>query len=92
MVGADGRTPNYRLHGRNFIGKVLEFGEIVHAKPMIKKPRKRSLRSRTVMGIWFGIEPRTGEHRVALLDGGLAYESGPSFAPPTARSGKLTRC
>ena len=24
------------------------------------------------MGIWLGIEPRTGEHRVALLDGGPA--------------------
>ena len=22
------------------------------------------------MGIWLGIEPRTGEHRVALLEGG----------------------
>ena len=43
VVGADGRTPHYRLHGRNFILKVLEFGEIVHAKPLRKKPRKRSL-------------------------------------------------
>ena len=70
VVGADGRTPHYRLHGRNFIGKVLEVGEIVHAKPLRKKPRKRSLRSRTVMGIWLGIEPRTGEHRVAFVGGG----------------------
>ena len=72
LVGADGRTPHYRLHGRNFIGKVIEFGEVVHAKPLRKKPRKRSLRSRTVLGIWLGIEPRTGEHRVALLNGGPA--------------------
>ena len=25
LVGADGRTPHYRLHGRNFTGKVIEF-------------------------------------------------------------------
>ena len=72
LVGADGRTPHYRLHGRNFTGKNVEFGEVVHAKPLRKKPRKRSLRSRTVMGIWLGIEPRTCEHRVALLNGGPA--------------------
>ena len=35
-VGADGRTPHYRLHHKNFTGKVAEFGEVVHAKPLRK--------------------------------------------------------
>ena len=70
LVGADGRTPHYRLHNRNFVGKVLEFGEMVYAKPLRKSTRKRALMSRAVPGIWLGIIPRTGEHRVALLGGG----------------------
>ena len=37
LVEADGRTLHYRLHGRNFIGKVMEFGEMAHAKPLRKK-------------------------------------------------------
>ena len=67
LVGADGRTPHNRLHNRNFVGKVLEFGEIVYANPLRKNPTKRALRSRAVLGIWLGIIPRTGEHRLALL-------------------------
>ena len=34
LVGTDGRTPHYRLHGKHFIGKVLEFVEIVYAKAL----------------------------------------------------------
>ena len=70
LVGADGMTPYYRLRGRNFVGNVMEFGEMAHATPLKQQASKRSLRSKTVMGIWLGIEPRTGEHRVALLGGG----------------------
>ena len=70
LVGSDGRTPYYRLHGKNFIGKVLEFGEVVYAKPLKKPSRKRSLRSQAILGVWLGIELRTGENRVALMDGG----------------------
>lgn len=70
LVGADGRIPHNRVHNRNFSGKVLEFGELVYAKPLRKNQRKRALRSRAVLGIWLGIIPRTGEHRVALLGGG----------------------
>ena len=36
LVGADGRTPRYRVHNRNFSGNVLEFGELVYAKPLRK--------------------------------------------------------
>ena len=70
LVGADGRTPYYRLYNKHFTGKLLEFGEMVWAKPMRKSPRKRSLKPRVVPGIWLGIHPKTGEHRVALLEGG----------------------
>ena len=70
LVGADGRTPYYRLYNKHFTGKLLEFGEMVWAKPMRKSPRKRSLKPRVVPGIWLGIHPKTGEHRVALLGGG----------------------
>ena len=58
------------MYGKNFIGKVLEFGETNYAK-LVKKPsRKISLRSRAIFGDWLGIEFRTGENRVALVDGG----------------------
>ena len=70
LVGADCRTPYYRLHGKDFNGKVIEFGEVVYAKPLKKPIRKRSLKSRATLGVWLGIDGRTGEHRVALKDGG----------------------
>ena len=70
LVGTDGRTPHYRMHGRHFTGKVLEFGEMVYAKALKKANGKRSLKARAILGIWLGIEPRTGENRVALVDGG----------------------
>ena len=60
----------YRLHEKNFTGKVIEFGEMVNEKPFRTTARRRSLRRKTVMGIWLGIELRTGEHRVALFGGG----------------------
>ena len=70
LIGSDGRTAHYRLHNKNFNGKVAEFGEMVFAKPLRKASRKRALKSRVVSGIWLGIHPKTGEHRVALLGGG----------------------
>ena len=70
LVGVDGRTPHYRLHGKEFNGKVIEFGEVVYAKPLKKPTRKRSLKSRAALGVWLGMDGRTGEHRVALKDGG----------------------
>ena len=36
LVGADGRTSWYRLYNKHFIGKVIEFGELVFAKPLRK--------------------------------------------------------
>ena len=51
-VGADGRTPHYRMHNKFFNQKVLEFGESVFAKPLRKATRKISLKSRVIEGIW----------------------------------------
>ena len=59
LVGTDGRTPHYRLHGKHFTGNVLEFCGIVYAKALKKASRKRSLKARAVLGIRLGIEPRT---------------------------------
>ena len=70
LFGSDGRTPYYRLHVKNFIGKVLEFGEVVYAKPLNKPSRNRSSRSLAILGVCLGIELRTNENRVALVDGG----------------------
>ena len=70
LVGADGRTPHYRLYNNDVNGNMLEFGEIVYAKFLKKASRKLSLKSRVIRGIWLGIDPKTGEHRVALLSGG----------------------
>ena len=58
------------IAGKNCAVSPLNIHIFYHAKQQRKKTRKRSLRSKTVMGIWLGIEPWTGEHRVALLGGG----------------------
>ena len=42
----------------------------MYAKPLKKPTRKRSLKSRATLGVWLGVGGRTGEHRVALKDGG----------------------
>ena len=42
----------------------------MYAKPLKKPTRKRSLKSRAALGVWLGMDGRTGEHRVALKDGG----------------------
>ena len=82
LVGADGRTAYYRLRNKNFKQKVVEFGEIVKAKPLRKATRKRSLRPRVVDAISVGMHPRSNEHRVVLLDGGPAIKVRTIFRVP----------
>ena len=77
LMGTYGGTPHHRLHGKHFIRKVLEFCEIVYAKALNNAIRKRSLKARAVLGICLGIEPRTGENRVALFDGGPVVKCEP---------------
>ena len=49
---------------------MLEFDEVVYAKPLKKLSRKRSLRSQAILGVWPRIQRRTCENRVALMNGG----------------------
>ena len=70
-VGVDGRTAHYRIHHKNFNGKVFEIGEQVLAKPK-RKTRSRSgnsTRARWLKGTWVGWDERTGEHVVVLHTG-----------------------
>ena len=84
LVGHDGRTPYYRLRHKKFNQNLVEFGEMVHAKPMRSNRfgRKRALMARTVDGIWLGMNNRTNEHRVALLDGGPVIHVRTIFRKP----------
>ena len=52
------------------MGKVLEFGEMVFAKPLRKDARKRSLKSKVLPGIWLGLNSKTRSNIVALFGGG----------------------
>ena len=51
LVGAGGRTPHYRLHGKDFNGNVVEFDEVVYAKQFRQQTRKRSLKSKATLGV-----------------------------------------
>ena len=70
-VGVDGRTAFYRVHHRNFSGKVFEIGEQVLAKPKrkIKRDGIYSTRARWIDGTWVDWDDRTGEHIVVLSSG-----------------------
>ena len=62
--------------GREATRGIAEVGEQVIAKPR-RKPqsnRKRALHSRLVHGTWVGTVAKTGEHKVALPDGGAAIK------------------
>ena len=63
-VGVDGRTAYFRIHHKNFNGKVFEIGEQVLAKPKRRtnKSKSNSTRARWVEGTWVGWDERTGEH------------------------------
>ena len=70
-VGVDGRTAYFRIHHKNFNGKVFEIGEQVLAKPKRRtnKSKSNSTRARWVEGTWVGWDERTGEHIVVLSTG-----------------------
>lgn len=72
LIGADGKTPYYRIYQKFFQGKAYEFGEQVHAKPkraMEDTKKKRSLASKWRDGTWVGFDDRTNEHLVVLASG-----------------------
>ena len=72
QVGADGRTPYFRLYGRHSSKAVVEFGEQVMAKPLRgrRSQKKVSLKDRWVFATWVGVDTRTNEHVVVLGAGG----------------------
>ena len=76
LVGKDGRTAYYRIHGRHFHGRVFEFGEQVLAKPKRKRKqlKQRTLDARMVEATWVGYSARSNEHIVVLAKGGPAIK------------------
>ena len=60
-VGEDGKTAFRRLRGRDFNGKVVEFGEHVWYLKL-KTKGQHSWKSRWSSGIWLGIVDESGEN------------------------------
>ena len=74
MVGKDGRTPYYRLMGKDSTKTIVELGERVLAT-IARGPqagRKQALKSRWEDAVWVGIAKRSNEHIVVLEGGGPA--------------------
>jgi hypothetical protein len=74
LIGKDGRTPYYRLMGKNSSKTIVEIGERVLAK-IARAPsssRRQSLKSRWEDAVWVGVAKRSNEHIVVLERGGPA--------------------
>ena len=74
MIGKDGRTPYYRLMGKDSKKPLVELGERVLAK-IARGPqarRRQALKSRWEDAIWVGIAKKSNEHIVVLEAGGPA--------------------
>ena len=75
LVGSqDGFTPFRRTHRREYKGQVIEFGEMIWAKPRVLPRtgggrRPVGLEPRAVPAIWVGIYEPTGENLVIAIDG-----------------------
>jgi hypothetical protein len=72
-IGRDGLTAWQRITGRACKQALVEFGEMVYAKPLRISAGNReraNLEARWFKGIWVGIHDRTGEHLIAKSDGG----------------------
>ena len=75
-VGADGMTPWERLTGQKWRRPLVEFGEMVFAKMVIKnkrqgevKKQKKKFAPRAIPAVWVGQVSRTGEHIVIKPNG-----------------------
>ena len=74
-VGRDGLTAWQRVTGRACKQAIVEFGELVYAKPLRISAGNReraNLEPRWYRGVWVGVHDRTGEHVVVALNGGPA--------------------
>ena len=66
--GPDGRTPYYRIKGREFNRKLANFGECIwYLKP--KSLGKNKAQYRWADGIWLGIREESGEHIIGTENG-----------------------
>ena len=75
-VGADGMTAWERLTGQKWRRPLVEFGEMVYAKMVIKnkrkgetKKQKKKFAPRALLAVWVGQMSRTGEHVVIKPNG-----------------------
>ena len=75
-VGHDGMTPHERLTGQKWRRPLVEIGEMVHAKLVIKNKRqgkekknKKKFAPRSILAVWVGQIARTGEHIVIKQNG-----------------------
>ena len=75
-VGHDGMTPHERLTGQKWRRPLVEIGELVHAKLVVKnkkkgavKKNKKKFAARSILAVWIGQVARTGEHVVAKQNG-----------------------
>ncbi len=75
-VGHDGMTPHERLTGQKWRRPLVEIGEMVHAKLVIKNKRqgkekknKKKFAPRSILAVWVGQIARTGEHIVVKQNG-----------------------
>ena len=71
LVGSqDGMTAHRRMFDKEFSGKLIEFGELVWAKPRTPprptRGRLTALDARCVQAVWVGVHEPTGENLVVL--------------------------
>ena len=78
LEGRDGKTARERLVGRRNQLPLCEIGECVYAKVKRQVRKKNMDRNRSIWrlkiveSMWLGVDDTTGEHIVALPDGGPA--------------------
>ena len=74
-IGADGKTAWERVTGRPCAQPLVEFGEVVWAKPLRRSAgnrHKANLEARWFKGIWVGASDRSNEHLVICKGDGPA--------------------
>ena len=74
-IWRDGMSAWQRIHGRPCKQAIVEFGELVWAKPLRIRAgnrEKANLDPRWFKGIWAGVSDRAGEHVIIKPGGGPA--------------------
>ena len=76
-IGADGKTAWERVTGRPCMQPLVEFGEVVWAKPLRRSAgnrHKANLEARWFKGIWVGASDRSNEYLVICKGDGPAVK------------------